>query len=126
LLARDLLGTKVPDEIWQKLGLEPATEALAKRLGQSLFNGDDKGISYWHDHHMRMRERPADRLRLRLHYCRRYLRVALVPNERDRAMATLPRSLGFLFYVLRSFRLLKQFGTARLVKTTRAKGGPAA
>jgi len=111
LMARDLLGLRIPDDVWQSLQIEPATELLAIDLQDSLFEpvATEKGISYWHQIHMRMRERGSDRFRLRLHYYRRYLRLALVPNERDHALVELPRGLSFLYYALRWLRLLNQY-----------------
>jgi hypothetical protein len=118
MLARDLLDVELPAKVWRNVQVETETESLALRLQQSLFkNGEsDRDISYWHDIHLRMRERISDRLRLRLHYFRRYLRLAIVPNERDHAMLKLPPSLPFLYYLLRPFRLIQTFGIQELRK----------
>jgi len=126
LLARDLLDAPVPRHVLDQLEIEPATESLALSLRNALFQAasGEKGITYWHELHLRMRERFSDRLRLRAHYCRRYLRQALVPNELDHAMIALPRELSFLYYLLRSFRLSKQFFVSRVQKTFGIPPGP--
>ncbi len=120
ILARDLLGMELPKDVWRKVQVEPDAESLALHLQKSLFQNEegDRGISYWHDIHLRMRERSSDRLRLRWHYLRRYLRLALVPNERDHAMLELPPALPFLYYLLRPFRLIRTFGIQELKKRT--------
>jgi hypothetical protein len=115
VLARDLLDLELPPEVWRQINVEPSVEILVAQLRESLFHaaGADRGISYWNEIHLRMRERLSDRLRLRVHYYRRYLRLAVIPNELDHAMVELPQELSFLYYVLRSFRLVKRFGVNR-------------
>jgi hypothetical protein len=120
-ITRDLLGLELPEQVWHRVQIEPSTEALAIRLRESLFQNTEgeKDISYWHDIHLSMRERPLDRLRLRLHYYHRYLRLGIVPNERDHSILELPAGLSFLYYVLRPFRLVRRFGLLELKKWTR-------
>ena len=116
LLARDLLGAKLPEEEWQKIPVDQTVKSLAVQVEGLLFNDFSSGISYWNDLHLRVRERLRDRMRVRLHYYRRYLRLAVIPNERDRAIMPLPRFLFSLYYLLRPFRLVKTFGVATLKK----------
>jgi hypothetical protein len=120
-IARDVLGLELPEQAWHRVQIEPSTETLAIRLRESLFQNSEgeKGISYWHDIHLSMRERLLDRLRLRLHYCHRYLRLCIVPNERDHSILELPAGLSFLYYVLRPFRLVRRFGLSEFKKWTR-------
>lgn len=123
VLARDLLDLKLPPEAWRQIDVEPSVETLANQLRESLFQPStaNRGISYWNQIHLLMRERLSDRLRLRVHYYRRYLRSAVIPNELDHAMVELPQALSFLYYLLRSFRLAKRFGVNRLNKMFRTK-----
>jgi hypothetical protein len=60
MLARDLLGTKIPADVWKDLNVEPTTELLALRLRESIFETalPGKGLSYWHKTHLGMRELP--------------------------------------------------------------------
>ncbi len=118
ILARDLLGLELSQQAWNKLHVDPAMESLALHLTESLFKDveADTGISYWHNIHLRMRERLIDRLRLQLHYGWRYLRLILIPNERDHAILGVPSALPFLYYLLRPFRLIGRFGLLELKK----------
>jgi hypothetical protein len=61
-------------------------------------------------------------MRLRLYYYRRYLRLAVVPNERDHAIMPLPPFLFALYYLVRPFRLVKAFGLTTLKKLTKRFG----
>jgi hypothetical protein len=124
LLARDLLGAKLPDEEWQRISVDETVKSLAVQVEELLFNETDasSGISYWNDLHLRVRERLRDRMRLRLYYYRRYLRLAVVPNERDRAIMPLPSFLFSLYYLLRPLRLVKVFGLTTLKKLTKLFG----
>lgn len=124
LLARELLGAKLPEEEWQRISVDETVKSLAVQVEELLFNETDasSGISYWNDLHLRVRERLRDRMRLRLYYYHRYLRLALVPNERDRAIVPLPHFLFSLYYLLRPFRLVKEFGLTSLKKLTKLFG----
>lgn len=124
LLARDLLDAKLPEESWQKISVDESVKSLATQVGELLFTASNpsSAISYWNDLHLRVRERLSDRMRLRLYYYRRYLRLALVPNERDRAIVPLPHFLFSLYYVLRPLRLIKSFGRVTLKKLAKPFG----
>lgn len=124
LLARELLGAKLPDEQWERISVDATVRSLAIQVEELLLSetGASSGISYWSDLHLRVRERSRDRMRLRLYYCRRYLRLAVTPNERDRAIVPLPDFLFSLYYVLRPFRLGKEFGLTTLKKLTKLVG----
>jgi len=118
ILARDVSGLELPEDVWRTVKIEPDMESLALRLRESLFQHKegDRSLSYWHEIHLRMRERNWDRLRLRLHYLRRYLRLAIVPNERDHAMLVLPSTMLFLYYLIRPVRLIRTFVIDELKK----------
>jgi len=116
LLAQRLLGSELPKEIQLIIQTDEQLPSLAAQLHESLFRerAESQDIAYWYDVHLRVRERVRDRLRLRIHYYRRYLRLVVVPNERDQAMLELPSGFSFLYYLLRPFRLLRRFGLPRL------------
>jgi Uncharacterised nucleotidyltransferase len=116
LLARNLLDAKLPEEDWKKIHVDQTIQVLAVQVAETLFSDTQlaPGISYWNDLHLRVRERLRDRMRLRVYYYRRYLRLALVPNERDHNIVHLPPFLFSLYYLLRPFRLAKTFGLVKL------------
>jgi hypothetical protein len=124
ILARDVSGLELPEDVWRKVKIEPDMELLALRLREALFQHQegDRSLSYWHAIHLRMRERNSDRLRLRLHYLRRYLRLAIVPNERDHAMLELPSTIPFLYYLIRPVRLIRTF----VIDELKRRGRPSA
>ncbi len=121
LLARDLLGARLPEAEWQKIRIDQTVKSLAVQVRELLFRRSDasSGISYWNDLHLRVRERWRDRMRLRLYYYHRYLRLALVPNQKDRAILELPHALSSLYYLLRPFRLVKTAGLRTWKKLTK-------
>jgi Uncharacterised nucleotidyltransferase len=124
ILAKNLLGSKLPAEAWRAVQVDPSVESLARHFTESLLkdSSTDRHISYWHGIHLRMRERFQDRLRLRFHYCRRYLRLVLMPNERDHAIVGVPAALPFLYYLLRPLRLIRRLVLPELKKRTRFAG----
>lgn len=118
LLAHDLLAAELPDDVKQHIRKDTQLLSLTTQLRESLFQGLDAtaDISYWYDFQLRVRERVRDRLRLHLHYYGRYLRLAVMPNERDRALLELPTSLSFLYYLLRPLRLVRSFAVPKITK----------
>lgn len=112
LLAQELLGTKLPEEVSQKIQLHSGIVILANQLREMHFHEGQRSEGYFFAYraHLAVRERPRDRRRLRFRYYRGYLRRAFVPNEKDRAVLALPAWLSPLYYFLRPLRLLGCFG----------------
>jgi hypothetical protein len=110
-LASDLLGASLPEDVSARIQIDPKVRLVAARVRELLFQQEDNrlDISYWCHHHLLMRERFRDRVRLYIHYSRRYFRLILRPNESDRAMS-LPSSLSFLYYLFRPLRLMRVYG----------------
>jgi hypothetical protein len=115
-LAHDLLDTELPAEVLRCIEADPIVASLAAEIEELLFSGFESSldISYWHDYHMRVRERLRDKLRLRIHYYGRYLRLATVPTERERELFALPAALSFFYYIVRPIRLTKKYGLRAL------------
>ena len=112
LLATEMLGASLPDYVARRIHLDPVAKSLAAQVWELLFSETDPSldISYLHRYHLQVREFPSDRLRLRLHYYRRYLHLATTPTARDQAYLSLPWPLTFLYYVVRPIRLIRAHG----------------
>jgi hypothetical protein len=115
-LAHDVLGLSLPDAVHQRVAIDPAVSDLSEGVYELLLarHRVPLDISYWRQYHLQVKERLRDRIRLRLHYSARYLRLATSPTMRDRSLVMLPAYLSFLYYVLRPIRLLKGRLTARI------------
>jgi hypothetical protein len=113
LLASDLLGAKLPADVSERIRDDPKVTLVAARVCDLLFEKeyDFLDISYWYHHHLMMRERFRDRARLYLYYLSRYVRLALTPNAQDHELLLLPKSLSFIYYILRPVRLTKERGS---------------
>ena len=102
-LGSDLLGARLPDEVWRRVRADLEVEALALRVRRNLFQSEEKaGIPEHTMFHLRSRES----LRDRINYC---LRFAATPTERDLALLPFPKALSSLYYALRPFRLLTKY-----------------
>lgn len=100
LLAHDVAGAALPPAPLARFRVDRAARRLAAHFSQSLFRAPGarpEGIVPYNIHLLDTR----DRLRLLLS-----LQV-LKPNERDRAVVPLPRSLRGLYYLIRPFRILR-------------------
>jgi hypothetical protein len=111
-LTQDLLGTELPQEIGRFVNRDSHVQALAIQTARALFEEREPGqdIRYWYRMHLKLRERPRDRVKLHLHYCRRYLRLAVRPNQRDREALPLSPFFASMSYLVRPLRLLENFG----------------
>lgn len=115
-LAYDLLRARLPQEVLRSIEADPMVASLATQIEELLFSSVETplDIAYWHDYHLRVRERLRDKIRLRIHYYRRYLRIATLPTERERKLFHLPATLSFFYYILRPIRLTKKYGLSAL------------
>lgn len=106
-LASDLLGTALPEKVWQRIQADPVVKSLATQVRERLFVNatnspkfEDSNFSLWD---IRVRERLQDRVR----YC---FTLVFMPNEGDAALLPLPPSLYFIYYLLRPIRLIGRNG----------------
>lgn len=116
LLARDLLGTALPEEISLSMQAHPVVKALAKQVCERLFLANhrsraaerppkyldiEKNLFYF-----RVRERLQDKVPYILHL----VHLAIAPTPADREFLPLPASLSFLYYLLRPIRTVAKYG----------------
>ena len=101
LLSIDLLGASVPDPIVAEIRSDTGAVALAREFAARLFEERESrpGIIETSRLHMRMRERPRDRIIYAV-------RLSLGTTVGDWTALKIPRSLFFLYYLVRPFRLL--------------------
>ena len=109
-LARDLLGTMLPDDVEERIRSDSPVVPLAGRIAGWLESGSippTRSMAAL-DVATAMRERVTDRVRYAL-------RLALTPTIDDWASVRLPPALFFLHYPLRPVRLALKYGTRALV-----------
>lgn len=103
MLAHNLLGTPLPEVVWQKMQAEPMVELLAKQVDLRLFN---KANGSYQDgkitrFHLTARERLVDKMRY-------FLGLATTPTTSDWLLLPLAEFPAFLYYLLRPIRLIKE------------------
>ena len=115
-LASDLLGTPLPEKVWQRIDADPVVKLLAAQVREQLFvkvdnppKFEESNFSLWD---IRVRERWQDRVR----YC---FTLVFMPNEGDAALLPLPPSLYFIYYLLRPIRLVGRNGLIVLKRILR-------
>ncbi|HEY9614633.1 nucleotidyltransferase family protein [Allocoleopsis sp.] len=108
LLAHTLLETSLPEEIVLKIQSDPVTRSLFTQVRQQLF---DSSLGAFEEHLFRLkaRERLVDKVRY-------LLGTTITPTEKEWAFLPLPKSLSFLYYLLRPLRLLVMLGVNRATK----------
>jgi hypothetical protein len=117
LLASDLLGAALPEDVLQRVQTSPVVKSLATQVREGLFSASDiltekvQGIVL----HLRVTDRLQDRVAYWL-YC---LHLVITPNAADHALLALPVCCSFLYYLLRPIRLVRTYGL-RLGKGTTA------
>jgi hypothetical protein len=118
VLARDMLGADLPDELQKNIQADDETRGLAGKVSRSIFSENDSNSETIERdvHVICLRERMWDRMVLRFYYAVDYFRALITPNEEDRHRFRLPGRLWFLYYFLRPLRLLKVYGGALLAR----------
>jgi hypothetical protein len=111
-LANDLLRAALPEEILQRLQADPVVKSLAVQVQEWLFREGDWQLELSEESAFftTTRERLRDRVPYYLLYLCAYLRTAMAPSAKDRALLPLPRFLSFLYYLLRPIRLVREHG----------------
>ncbi|MBD1945757.1 nucleotidyltransferase family protein [Coleofasciculus sp. FACHB-712] len=101
MLAHRLLGTALPDDVWQKIQADPAVELLAAEVCEQLFRSSDGFVKDGTTtrFHLKARERLIDRVRYSL-------KLAITPTTTDWLLLPLAEFPAFLYYLLRPLRLI--------------------
>jgi len=118
LLAQELLGTTLPQEVWQKIPAHPVVKKLSQQVILRLFRkrsspvaqlpkfrDTEKNLFYF-----AVRERQRDRLPYFFHL----LNAAFAPSLEDQESLPLPTSVHFLYYFIRPFRIVKKYSLSLL------------
>ena len=108
LLSHDLLGTDLPDEIWERLTNQPEVKSLARQVIYKFLSNSWVGSGFFEipRFHLKARDQLSDRWQ----YCLKQQ----TPSSRDWAYYPLPESLEFLYYLLRPVRLGIEHGLVPL------------
>ncbi|MCI0528606.1 MAG: nucleotidyltransferase family protein [Nitrospira sp.] len=116
-MASDLLGATLPKEVWSKMQADPMVKSLAQQMRERLFSEDTPSLSgiKKHVYYLRLREKWRDKLAYLLYQARSKVEL----NIKDRTLLPLPATLSFLYYPLRSIRLVKEYGLTVLKELQR-------
>lgn len=110
LLASDLLGTALPEEVLQRMQVDPAVKLYAVQVRKQLFCETDSSHGVFESFLKRfMMERPLGKVPHSGHLIWHFLRLGITPNERDRNFLPLPASLSFLYCLVRPIRLAGRY-----------------
>jgi hypothetical protein len=115
LLASELLGAPLPQDVRRWAQGDRQTWSLATQVSKWLFAGADEANEEGRAkqlYYFRLTEHAYDRVRRGVYLVRYYTR----PNERDRALLKLPSRLSFLYYLLRGMRLVSAYGLAPIAR----------
>lgn len=107
ILARELLGAALPEEVQRACDNDDRTRLLAVRLSRGLFD-EAQAMSAVERFLFRVRTHPQ-----RWGGVRYAVRLAVTPAEEDRALADLPPALAPAYLLLRPLRLLHKYGLGR-------------
>ncbi|WP_168502451.1 nucleotidyltransferase family protein [Anabaena sp. UHCC 0187] len=100
-LARNILGTALPNEVWQKIQTDPKVSLLAVEVSQNLFQNTDDSLKDGKvtRFHLSIRERVQDKILYSL-------RLATTPTTSDWLVLPLVEFPAFVYYLLRPIRLV--------------------
>ena len=107
-LAGSLLGSPLPQRVESAVRCDPSVARLAGEVRQRLCHATEEplGLVSTAQFHLRARERLEDKVR----YC---VLLAATPTPGDWAAVALPPALFPLYYLLRPFRLIAEYGLHR-------------
>jgi hypothetical protein len=122
LLATDLLGAAIPEEVLHRAQASQGARALADQVRASLFLEADQSSGVVNQFMFRTRAR--EHLRDKVAVVRYLIRRTATPTTTDRALIRLPAPLSFLYYLIRPIRLIGAYGTGPFRRNTRFGKSP--
>lgn len=119
--AHDLLGTALPEIVFNEIMADPVVMELAQEVRSWLWCDEQTSKveedTFWsflwlynHRFYLRLRERWFDKFVYCRYWFRDFLYFALTPNAKDIALLSLPKFLNFLYYPLHVMRLVRKYG----------------
>jgi Uncharacterised nucleotidyltransferase len=123
LLAADLLGATIPNEVSLVIGSDGKAKSLASRVLKSLFREPANLSHVFTDSTflINLKEEWADRTLLRTRHYLNSLNKAVTPNVQDKDLLRLPAFLSAFYYLLRPIRLANTYGLELLMQTIRQR-----
>ena len=117
-VAHELLGAELHPRVLRHARSDRMAQRMAAQLIRRLFDRarTPLGAGALRSLYVRMRERRADRVRLRLEPALALVRAVFVPNARDRTLVRLPRTLSFVYFAIRPIRLSVQYGPGYVLR----------
>ena len=103
LLAGDLLGAELPEQIIQTIAAERAAHSLTMKIKRELFRNERESSSV---SHLLKPAKALDGLPDKIKF---HLRLALTPTMEDWTFIRLPERFRFLYYLTRPVRLAKKY-----------------
>ncbi|HEY2917802.1 MAG TPA: nucleotidyltransferase family protein [Candidatus Binatia bacterium] len=105
LLANGILGAELPNDILKSAQRDSFVRKYAVRLqGNLSVEQSEAGIIGTAAFHLGMRERRRDKVRS-------FFNLVATPRSYDWMFASVPRSFGFLYYLIRPIRMAKAHGS---------------
>ena len=111
LLAKNLLGTAIPEAVWQQIQSDSLVNSLFEEVSEHLFLASPEQVGEVERtvFHVRTRERWRDKINSLIGLLNHS--GWITPTEEDRKIfPQLPKFLGFVYYLIRPIRVLKKYG----------------
>ncbi|MBI3606558.1 MAG: nucleotidyltransferase family protein [Nitrospirae bacterium] len=114
LLARDLLGAILPEEVLQTMRADRVVKSLAAQIRERIFAEAGGPLRVFESSlfYLRIRERLWDGVP-------DFLQMVITPDGKDWEFLPLPESISFLYYLLRPIRLIGKYGVNPLRRSLR-------
>jgi hypothetical protein len=119
LLAHELVGAPIPEDVVAIARRDRAVESLARRVAIQLFSGAGQGRSQFDPWAVPIRSIESTRSRMRY-----IVRRMLAPTMGDYELVQLPASLFPLYWLIRPFRMAVQYGP-RLIRGSSGRSNAA-
>jgi hypothetical protein len=114
-LAQELLGAEPPSDVVAAMREDAVLIPLSIQVKTWLFSGQPPSLGEREQFFIRLREHPADKLRVAF----RQARYSLALTPRDAEAFPLPAYLKWTLYIIRPFRLARDYGLSPFLRFVR-------
>jgi hypothetical protein len=107
-LANDLLGAELPPDVLRQMRSDQILSELSEQVKGWLTSESPVGLGETEHYFVKLREHRGDKLRVAMNQLKHYAGL----TSRDRESLPLHGSMSALLYVIRPFRLAREYGLA--------------
>ncbi len=111
-LAQNLFKSEIPNSVLQRIKTDPVSKLYGEKVCQQMFAGTENLQGILENFLFRLLREPSlQKMTSKGYLVGQFCRLVMTPTEEDISYLSLPKSLSFLYYLVRPIRLAQKHGS---------------